>query len=74
MLLYTLLYVCYARKSIYIILYYGQLCAPTWEGRAVDDKNEMLSGGLTILKPQKNVNTPKRLWSGAIFLFLPRCP
>lgn len=53
---------------------YGQLCAPTWEGRAVDDKNEMLSGGLTILKPQKNVNTPKRLWSGAIFLFLPRCP
>lgn len=38
-------------------------------GRAVDDKNETLSGGLTILKPQKNVNAPKCLWSGAIFFF-----
>jgi len=52
------------------------ICCARRRGRArvVDDKNEMLSGELTILKPQKNVNAPKRLWSGAIFLFLPRCP
>lgn len=62
---------------IYIIIYCRYvLCMETYvhrRGRAVDDKNETLSGGLTILKPQKNVNAPKCLWSGAIFLFLPRC-
>lgn len=43
------MYVTLEKVSIFyiIVIYYmcGQLCAPTWEGRAVDDKNEMYREG-----------------------------